>query len=68
MKKLWWPLGFFHDGTARVVGCDKIGLGSSEEAQAIIDSILSQQNKPHHVDYSIECMTSTELDERGILR
>jgi len=50
---MYWPVGDFHDETTRLLGGHIQGFQSHAEAQAVIDQILSQQVKPHHVSYRV---------------
>ena len=49
----YWPVGDFHDDTTRVLGGHISGFLKSSEAQLVIDEILKQQLKPHHVSYRV---------------
>ena len=49
----YWPVGDFHDGTTRVLGGYIPGFLTWSEAQEVIDQILKQQLKPHHVSYRV---------------
>lgn len=65
---MFWPVGDFHDNTTRLLGKNISGFLTQVEAEAVIDDILSQQLKPHHVSYRVAEYTSfSQLCESGVL-
>jgi hypothetical protein len=63
----YWAVGDFHDNTTRVLGGHIEGFINAAEAQAVIDTILRQQSKPHHVSYRVAPYVSlTALCEDGV--
>ena len=65
---MYWPVGDFHDETTRVLGGYIDGFSTQAAAKVVIDKILTQQHKPHHVSYRVAEYTSlTELRANGVL-
>jgi hypothetical protein len=65
---MYWPVGDFHDDTTRLLGRNFNGFSNPDEAQAVIDGLLKQQHKPHHVSYRVaEYASFAELQANGVL-
>ncbi len=65
---LYWPVGDFYDNTTRVVGGRSEGYIDKTDAQKVIDALLGQQTKPHHVTYRVESALSlAALAQSGVL-
>jgi hypothetical protein len=65
---MFWPVGDFHDDTTRLLGRHFNGFSTSAEAQAVIDKLLVQQHKSHHVSYRVaEYASLAELQANGVL-
>jgi macrodomain Ter protein organizer (MatP/YcbG family) len=65
---MYWPVGDFYDDTTRLLGINFNGFSNRDEAQAVIDELLAQQHKPHHVSYRVvQYMSFAELQENGVL-
>lgn len=65
---LYWPVGDFYDNTTRVVGEQREGYIDKTDAQKVIDALLGQQTKPHHVTYRVESALSlAALLNSGVL-
>lgn len=66
----YWPVGDFYDNTTRVLDDPDCvsGFETWEEADAVIQKILTRQRKPHHVTYRVESAIGlAELQMRGVL-
>lgn len=65
---MFWPVGDFHDDTTRLLGGALDGFSSADDAQTVIDDVLKQQRKPHHVSYRVaEYPTLAALQANGVL-